>query len=347
MPGLLSEYELNQIQYVSMADYIRRMDRLENIEDKMAFTTRYLLTYGNGQRDVSLAEAIHIAKVKIAEGSAEARENQIMIPDEAVDPNLSDEEDARNRQFMIDPVFYLQTEANRLIIKEANNMESPEAQRRIENYQTMSTVLLNGLNGSLSADVSELDIQPTSRDVQARLKAKFGGEREFKKAYSDTKPGVLSKMFGTSSVAYANLEQTYKAFNNPDHVLYGDMNSLDKAATEYLKHCFPRWNPKNGLISQGAINRLSGTKKARAMFSLNILKATAEQRKTEPVYENIIAANIQQRADMEADVNEEEFQQNLLNDVNEEADLNSSEAERDYHKNFEDVPEVEDEELVN
>ena len=69
MPRLLSEQRLNQIQYVSIADYIRQIDELEDFEDKIAFTTRYLLAYGTEERDVPLAEAIHIAKVKIVEAS--------------------------------------------------------------------------------------------------------------------------------------------------------------------------------------------------------------------------------------------------------------------------------------
>ena len=67
MPRELTDEMLNQIKYVSMADYMRRVDRLTDLEDKLAFTTRYLLSYGAGEgRDHTLAEAIHIARMKIA-----------------------------------------------------------------------------------------------------------------------------------------------------------------------------------------------------------------------------------------------------------------------------------------
>ena len=350
MPKLLSEERLNKVRYISMADYIRQMDELEYIEDKMAFTTRYLLAYGAGvERDVSLPEAIHIAKMKIADASAKLRAEIIMVPDEAVDPNVTEEEDALNRQFMIEPVDYLRDQVNNLLMQEANREPTAETQKRIEDYQLFSAVLAADMNGSLSQQISELDIEPTARDVDARLKAKFGGPKEFESAYEATKPGLFSKMFGTSSTAYHNLQEAYEAFNNPDHALYGNMNSLDKAAKEYLQHCFPRWNPKNGIPSRSAIEQLSGTKKARALFSLNILKATAEQRQSEPVYETIMTGNLQKRSDDAAAAGDEvleennQFQQKVREDIGKEDSSDLSQDEKDYHANFELGPDEEKE----
>ena len=341
MPGLTEE-RLNNVKYKSMADYMNGVDALESLEDKMAFTVRYLLAYGPGEgRDVSFAEAIHIAKLKIADASAKLRANIIMVPDDVVDPSLKDEQDAPYRQFMIEPVAFLQDQTNQLLMKEANDGVSEASQRRIADYQLMGAVLANDFNGSLSNQVRDLEIEQTSFDVRARLNAKFGGKLE--KAYKDTKPGLLSKAFGTSSTAYHNLDQAYQAFNNPDHANYGNMNALDKAAVEYLRHCLPRWNPKGGLPSKIFIDRLSGTKKARAMLSYNILKATAEQRKTEPVYDAIVTGNLQSRAEAEAGIDEVAFQQNVANDVGEDHDLDSSQAEKDYHQNFVLGEEVEDE----
>ena len=353
MPKLLSEITLNQITYKSRADYMKRVDNLDDFEDKMAFTIRYLLAYGAGaQRDVSLAEAIHIAKVKIAEASAKLREDRIMVPDEAVNPDVSDELDAANRYFMIEPVDYLKQQADALLMKEAQSGAelNAEAEQRIANYQLMSATLANQ-GQTLATEVSELDIEPTARDVEARLKAKFGGAAQFEAGVKATKPGVFSKAFGTSSTAYHNLNQAYEAFFNPDHANYGNMNALDKAATEYLQHVFPRWDPKKGLMQSAPLNRLSGTQKARAQLSLNILKATAEQRKVGSVYETIISSNIQARADREAnlneeaqDINNEQFQQEVQNELVNEEQQNLSQDERDYHANFEIGPDDVEEE---
>lgn len=52
-------------------------------------------------------------------------------------------------------------------------------------------------------------------DVNARLEHVFGGPKGLKKALDETKPGLLSRFFGTRSVAAANLEAAWKVFNNP------------------------------------------------------------------------------------------------------------------------------------
>lgn len=349
MPVTLTENALNSIQYVSIADYIRRVDKIERIEDKLAYTTRYLLAYGaNAQRDVSLAEAIHVAKMKLADASAKIRAQSVMVPDEAVDPDLSEELDAPNRAFMIEPIDYLKEQASRLLIAEANKGLTEENQQRIENYQAMFG-LLNDPNSTLWEEASELEVERNARDVNYRLMAKFGGKAELEKAFEATKPGILSRAFGTYSTAYHNLDAAYNAFNNPDHANYGNLNSLDKAALEYLQHVLPRWKPSQGVPSGAAIERLKGTKKARAVFSLNILRATYEQRKSEHTLETIVDANNQKRSDMEAQagdevlenaqVNNEQFQQEVLNDAGN--DEPNAQDEKEYHDNFKDVPENE------
>ena len=347
MPKLLNEKRLNKVQYISMSDYIRSMDALDDFEDKMNFTTRYLLAYGAGQRDVSFAEAVHIAKLKIAEASKDIRNRNVFPSDEAVNPELSEEEDAPNRLFMIDPVQYLKNEANKLLIKEDEKGITAENQQRVENYQVMFALLANDVDNAITFDIQQQDVEPEVRDFNYRFKAIYGGDQQLEKAYNKTKPGVLSKMFGTSSVAAHNLDEAYKAFNNEEHALYGNLSSLDKAATEYLQHVFPKWDPKNGPISKADIERLSGTKKARAMFSYNILQTTTNQRLTEKVYETITTANIQKRADLEAQAGDEvlddNFQENLFNDVNEKNNIEvDPKAEEDYHANFVADPELDD-----
>ena len=353
MPNQALDDRYENVRYVSMTDFIRQIDEIETIDAKLAFATRYLLSYGAGQdRDVSYAEAIHIAQMKIADASAAMRKDRIMVPNEAVDPDLSAEDDAPNRRFMLEPVAYLQEEAHRLLIADSQRQNpNADTQRRITEYQLTSAVLAGDFNGSISHEVEDLEIESNARDVEARLKAKLGGARELERAYKATKPGVLSKMFGTYSKAYANLDEVYNGFNNPDHALYGNLNALDKAATEYLRHVFPTWNPKTGMVSKSACNSLKGTQKERALFSLNLLKASAEQRKSEGTLETIVNGNRQARAEAEANAGDEvlenqgnEFQQGLLGELekDEQASVDSAEAEAAYHANFVDVPEEED-----
>ena len=65
----IKQKRLNKVQYISMSDYIRSMNVLTNFENKLAFTTRYLLAYGGeeNRRNVPFSEAIHIAKMKMTD----------------------------------------------------------------------------------------------------------------------------------------------------------------------------------------------------------------------------------------------------------------------------------------
>ena len=359
MPRLLNERRLNKVQYISMSDYISSMDSLTDFDDKMAFTTRYLLAYGNGEnRDVSFAEAVHIAKLKIAQASAEIKRTRLMPPDEAVNPDADEYSDEPNRQFMIEPVRYLQGELTRLQHNEANDGNSPESRERIRKYQAMQDFLSNDFDNSLSNQITLIDIDSELDDVNSFLKARYGGGQQLEQAYNKTKPGFVAKMFGKYSKAYANLDEVYKAFNNPNHGLFGDVNSLNKAATEYLQHVFPDWDKRSGLPEAHYFNRLSGTQKERALFSFNILKATESQKEAQTSYEKIRTANIQLRAEREANAgddvsvdlessnNNSSFQEEILNDIKEEEEneLDTSEAERRYHANFAEI-ESDDEEL--
>lgn len=77
MPNMSKE-TFKDVKYVSMVDFCRRIDEIQDIDDKREFATKYLLTYGmNGaQQDYSLNEAIHIARVKLADAGTALR-NQV------------------------------------------------------------------------------------------------------------------------------------------------------------------------------------------------------------------------------------------------------------------------------
>ena len=66
----LKKAELDQVKYVSMADYFNKIDQYEDFSDKMKFTTKYLLTHSNVQNpDYSIGQAIHLAKVKLTDAA--------------------------------------------------------------------------------------------------------------------------------------------------------------------------------------------------------------------------------------------------------------------------------------
>ena len=351
-PRLLMEHDIKAIRYVSMADYIRRMDELQYPEDKLVFTTAYLLDYGaEANRDAPLAEAIHIAKMKMADASAQLRRQKIMIPDEVFDPEASEEKDAEYRLFMADPLEYIKEEANRQLLSYAGKGLGLEEANQISKLQEASAAFNPETNGELASEVLDLDEKHTARDVHSRLEAKYGSARALVKAHNATKPGVLAGLFGKYSKAYANLEDVYNAFHNPNHVLYGDMNAMDKAAVQYLQHALPDWDFSEGLPKASYIDRnLSGTRKARANFSLQILKSTMEQRKSEGVYDALNVGTKQWKAEREAQagdsVLEEEanqqqaFQQDVNDNLIQDEEVSyDKEEEAKYAANFKDDPE--------
>lgn len=88
MPRLTKE-QLKAISYISMADYANKLDQIEDFEDKLEFTARYLLSHGaKGQKtDYSLEEAIHLARAKLVDTSRKLRD-KLYNDEEGPDPPI-------------------------------------------------------------------------------------------------------------------------------------------------------------------------------------------------------------------------------------------------------------------
>ena len=284
MPKLTKE-QLAAVKYVSIKDFCTRIDQLEDMKDKLDFATRYILSHGMGneQPDAPIEKIIKVAQMKLADQSADIktgfRETDVNKGKgfKMVDPNvIFYGNDVANQMFIVNPVGYLKGEARRLGDDIGGSWMSNEEIATKAHYGHLRNDVFTD---ELASKISDELQKPTSFDVQVRLENKLGGPAALKKAVDATKPGVLSGFFGTRSVAAANLDAAYKAFNNPNHVLYGNLPSVEKASTQYLQHVFPNWKPDReegvpgNLPTEADINRLSGTRKARALFSLNLLNA--------------------------------------------------------------------------
>lgn len=339
----LTAEELNNAKYVSLLDLSNRLDNIESIEDKVAFATRYLLSHGMGSTDCTFKEAIHFARMKIAEFSLKEKDrlydddNLDLDPvdyplsgrPEIVNPFVENErDDLENEMFMGNPVDYLKGKAQDLIDEiEEEDIEPPEQIALKENCAR----LVEELNHTTKKDMSTVDTHSDTIDIRVRLQAKFGNRN----ITNEIKPGVFSRMFNTYSLAYSNLDQVYKAFNNPNHALYGDINALEKAANEYLMHKFPDWTPDQPLPTAEQIARLSGTDKARSEFSVAIIDAVKDQRKVYDHFCSSAGSNKTQNikySDLQNanNVNQANFQNQLNEDLanddslSEEDNLDSS-----------------------
>ena len=285
----LTKEQLEQVQYVSVEDFSQRVDQFERIQDKLAFATRYVLTYNQAaEPDYPIDHIIKVAYMKIADKSSDLRSFYMETDanrgkaEEMVDPMVSHySNDIGNQMFIANPVVYLRGQARAL--SDEIHAKQWMSREDIANVASYGTVDNDYLTEEFEAKMIAFAKKPTVFDVNARLEHAFGGPKGFKKALDATKPGVLSGFFGTRSVAAANLESAWKAFNNPNHAYHGNLPTVQDAATKYLQHLFPNWKPNNvsPVPSEEDIARLKGTRKARALLSVNILKAVRAQKELE------------------------------------------------------------------
>lgn len=293
MPKKLTRTDLEKVRYVSMVDFMKRIDEIESIDDKRRFAAQYLVRHGidTNNPDYSLAEATHIAKMKIAEASVKAKEKfydeedaaDYYIGDvdgddrkEVVNPYAEDyENDVANEYFMGHASDYLNHLANDLA-----DAEAPTNENDIEERRPMDEYLSSAarFTPELDKDIIKLDAKPNALDVKIRIETKMGKSGALAELYSKTKPSLGASFFRTTSLASKNLDAAYKAFNNPNHAMYGDLATIEKAGIEYLEHKFPNWKRGMPLPSEEQINRLSGTSKARALLSVNLINAAKEQK---------------------------------------------------------------------
>ena len=293
MPKKLTRTDLEKVRYVSMIDFMKRIDEIESIDDKRRFAAQYLVRHGidTNNPDYTLAEATHIAKMKIAEASVKAKEKFYEEEDaadyyigdvdgddrkEVVNPYAEDyENDVANEYFMGHASEYLNHLANDLA-----DAEAPVNENDIEERRPMDEYLSSAarFTPELDKDIIKLDAKPNALDVKIRIETKLGKSGALAELYNKTKPSLGASFFRTTSLASKNLDAAYKAFNNPNHAMYGDLGTIEKAGFEYLEHKFPGWKRGMELPSEEQINRLSGTSKARALLSVNLINAAKEQR---------------------------------------------------------------------
>ena len=102
----LTEEELLKLKYISMADFSKRIDNYDNINDKLAFATKYLILHGidNGEADCSIIDAINIARMKIADASAELRKNLNTKVDNAATEIDSEDEIIINKETKLEDI---------------------------------------------------------------------------------------------------------------------------------------------------------------------------------------------------------------------------------------------------
>ena len=281
MPRLTKE-QLDAVRYVSMDDFVYRINQIRDINDKVAFATRYLLDYGNKDKpDVSFYEALYIARAKISDASYDLKVafddddeidhgNYLGDASYVVNPYATSERaDMQGRTFMAHPIQYLKAHAMKLAQDiEDKEEKSPEDLANKEYYIQIAMELSHKDEPD---KFEEYEKDHTTLELNTRMQERYNGRRALKNAISATKSNFITKYFDSNE--YKALVQAEKNYNNPDHEDYRNPDDLETAAAEYLMHKIPNWNPENGYPTEEQINAFKGKAKARIEYAINLAKS--------------------------------------------------------------------------
>ena len=335
---ILTRQQLNEIKYVSLADFCKKIDDIKDINDKLIFATNYLLLHGyqNPNVDSTLAEAIDVARMKLADASLALKEEAnnterldestasfvVEDKDNAVNPFAKNKSDELELEFFMGhPSEYLKSVA----MKKCNILDKEDIAPAglQEHYMHIYNEL--GVNNRVEGlNLENKDLQHLH--VKARLEAKFGTKENLNATYNQTKPGFFSRLFNTRSVQSKNLDFVYKAFNNPNHELYGNMTALKRAADAYLEYKCPNWKPGYPLPEGKALNAFDSTSKAKVLLSAAIIEQVTKEQKVENRYREVVTdcalKNIRPE-DLEnaKRLNQENFQKKMVLDFGDDEKL--------------------------
>ena len=270
MPNKLTKEELNNVVYVSMADYASRVDEIEDIQGKVDFTIHYLLSQERAladERDFDFAEAVYLAKLKITQAVAKAKKD-LDETSFSLNPKNSVKLDLVGQEFMASPVECLKKEANRRLHEyESKANLSPEEEMK----KTEMRLDVANLSRKSDAELSKFEATAKARVARTTFAINdyLGENKTGKQLFEEIKPSFFGRMFGNYSHQWSNLETVYKAFNNPSHVLYGDEASLNKAALDYLHHKVPNYKLGDPL-DQTILSAFDKKELGRIAFSISI-----------------------------------------------------------------------------
>ena len=240
--------------------------------------------YSSNERgDISLEEAIFIAKKQIGESVIDAREKQGIGEQ---DGNLlcNDNTYGANGNWTVgfflkhprDAVQYLLVQAKQQALRKGDAERASKfgavadgIQDARHAYDTFSFFKGNRTNDMVN--------------IERRY---IGGSNAVDAAFNSNKAGFFDRIFHRTSREYKDFEKEFKAYREGSKVEFGtnsrDANreSVERTAKAYLRHKIPGWDGK-GLPTLEQINQLRGKSKNRALLCFNVLSATKDSAETE------------------------------------------------------------------
>ena len=337
----LKTNDLKKLKFISVADMYKNMDKYDSLDDKLAYLTRYVLSYEGAKdnREFSFAGVIEAARTKIVEESAKQKDSK---------KNL------KAQLFITNPEEYLKGETQKLMdeIDNKDVVVGWESDLR----EDLNKVNLK-LNDNLTKKVDDVHKLSAFFGVKSKMEYAVGGKEALEELYKGTQPrNFFQRMFSSSSDEWNQLEESWDAFTSPVKQGCGKMDHLNEAATNYLKHKFPSWKPGEEIPAE-AYTKLNARDMSKVNFSLNILNAIKEQQETEKIYDTAIEdarkmhikySDIPQEEKSKViDLDEVEFQNEVKNDiaesdhdidVNEKLDNEELEVENEEEVEKDDEP---------
>lgn len=339
---------LDELEYVSMNDFCEKINNIKDMDEKIAFATEYLLAHKENA-DCSLEDAINIARMKMADGIIEYNEMKRRAESQAENSDLYTEEEKKSvdlkqygnvennknlNLFMAYPTLFLSKAAakkNDLYETKinANNILDSFDTKKVNNIERNMRIL-NESELNLNLDEKKLNIL----HITSRLKSQFGGAEALNNAFKASKPGFFSRMFNTTSYEGRNLLTAFKGFTSINSPLYGKKDTLERAATNYLKHLFPHFDTDYPLPDKHRIDQLSGTQKSRAILCKGILEAVRSEKKIDEVYNETVNSKKDINFDLDGmfDVKTEVKKVNII-DLDPDLEFEGSEFDNNLDSN--------------
>lgn len=327
---------LDNISYSSFQDLLNNLKNYKSLSDKLAYLTRYILNHGGKEgRDLSLSQLVELGRQVIAEASGKTAQKDKEAPAHLVDKSVKDEkDDLAAEMFLSNPAEYIKGEGNKAI----DEMEQEGIYTREQlDFKDNANKVIDQMDEKFNEKVFDLDKYSSYYGVKTKMEAGVGGRKALNDLYQATQPNWFSRVFSTYSAKWVALEDAYETFNNPNKVGFAKMDHLNVAATEYLKHKFPKWKPGEEIPAE-AYSKLNKTELAKVNFTVNLLNATKEQAEVDKNLHSLVEANKErdikysdipekEEEEVSLDQSQIDFQNQLKEDVDLEKDsslINSS-----------------------
>ena len=292
--------EIDNLVYISMSDFSRRIDEIKDMDDKITFAAEYLLSHKDNV-DWPIAEAINIARMKLADGIAEyklveekaerVKQSKEAFPEDEIEdvdlkPYGNVRDNKRLDQFMTYPaLFLLKYGTSKMEELEKKNLGGTYTKYEMNKHNSFERNI-NFLNGNnLYLDLKTRD--KNFLHINSRLETMYGSANALDNVPKKIRPGVFSSLLNTTSMEGRNLITAYNGFMDSKNPLYGNIETLERSANAYLKHIFPNWDDGYPLPDYHHINQLSGTQKSRTILCCNILNAVRKENKIDDNYKEI------------------------------------------------------------